>query len=126
MKFFTILGNSIASMAIGAAIIGMIVKGFYGVLGTPLLMIFGWFYFPIIFILQAVAFYLWRLFAPIPYGRMYFVLAGIVVAGALFSLIGIKEQGREWQYVFAYVVASSVAALTSCMWISSQNKHFFH
>jgi hypothetical protein len=120
MKILPILGYSVVSMVIATAIVGFILKGFYGVLGTPFLMLFGWFYFPVIVILQAAAFYGWRFFVPVPYGRAYFILIGMVVASALFSLIGIKEQGSEWRYTIAYAVASSVAALISCMWISSR------
>jgi hypothetical protein len=118
MKILAILGCSVVSMLIGAAILGFMLKGFYGVLGAPFLMVFGWFYFPIIVILQAAAFYGWRFFIPVPHGRVY--LIGMVAASALFSLIGIKEQGSEWRYTIGYIIASSVAALISCIWISSR------
>jgi hypothetical protein len=120
MKLLAILGYSVVSMLIAAAILGFILKGFYGVLGAPFLMIFGWFYFPIIVILQAAAVYGWRFFVPVPHGRVYFILIGMAAASVLFSLIGIKEQGSEWRYTIAYVIASSVAAFISCMWISSR------
>ena len=86
-------------------------------------MLFGWFYFPIVIILQTAAFYGWRLFVNISHGRAYFISVGIVVAGGLFSLIGIKEQGSEWRYTIAYAIAASVAALISCIWISSRDSN---
>jgi hypothetical protein len=122
MKIVTIFGYSIASMIIASAIFGFIIEGFYGLLGGPFLMLFGWFYFPIVFILEAIAFYVWRRFVGVRYGRACFILIGVVTSGILFSLIGIKEEGSELRYTIAYVIAASASALITCLSISSKNR----
>jgi hypothetical protein len=117
-----ILLCSFFSMLLASAILGEIVQGVWGVLAAPFLMIFGWFYFPVVFGLNAIAFDCWqRFFSKKPYGRTYLTLIGGAIAAGLFSVIGIKEEGSERLYTAGYAIASSVAAMASCLWISSQS-----
>jgi hypothetical protein len=112
---------SFLSMLLASAIFWGIVGGLIGIIGSPVLMIFGWFYFPIVLGLHVIALGCWQqVFSRKPHGRIYFTVIGAVIAAALFSLIGIKEEGSEWLYTTGYALGASVAATASCLWISSQ------
>jgi hypothetical protein len=116
-----ILLCSFFSMLLASAILGGIVGGVNGILGAPFLMIFGWFYFPVVFGLTAIAYDCWqRFFSKKPHGQIYLTLIGGAIAAGLFSLIGIKEEGSERLYTAGYAIAASVAAMATCLWISSR------
>jgi hypothetical protein len=116
-----ILLCSFFSMLLASAILGGIVGGVNGILGAPFLMIFGWFYFPVVFGLNAIAYDCWqRFFSKKPHGQIYLTLIGGAIAAGLFSLIGIKEEGSERLYTAGYAIAASVAAMATCLWISSR------
>jgi len=120
-KLAKILIASILSMLLASAILGGVLEGVQGVLGAPFLMIFGWFYFPVVFGLNAVAFEFWeRFFSRMPHGRAYLTLIGGVVAAALFSVIGIKIQDSEPPSTVGYALGASVAAMATCLWISRE------
>jgi hypothetical protein len=119
-----ILLNSILSMLLASAIQGGIVQGIDGVLAAPFLMIYGWFYFPVVFRLNAIAFDSWqRFFSSRPNGRTYLTLIGGAIAAGIFSFIGLKEEGSERLYTAGYAIAASIAAMATCLWISSQNQN---
>ena len=108
-------------MLLASAIPGVIVEGGEGVLAAPFLMIFGWFYFPVVLGLNAIAFDSWhRFFSKKAHSRAYLTLIGGAIAAGLFSVIGIKEEGSERLYAVGYTMAASVAAMVSCLWISSR------
>jgi hypothetical protein len=116
-----ILFSSFFSMLLASAILGGIVQGVDGILAAPFLMIFGWFYFPVVFGLNAIALDSWqRFFSKKPHGRAYLTLIGATTAAGLFSLIGIKEEGSERLYTVGYAISASVAAIATCLWISSR------
>jgi len=124
MKILTkLLLCSFFSMLLASAILGGIIRGAIGILAAPVLMIFGWFYFPLVFGLHVIALGCWQqAFSIRPHGQIYFTLIGAVIAAALFASIGIKEEGSERLYTAGYAIASSVAAMASCIWISSQRR----
>ena len=120
-KLAKILIASFLSMLLASVILGGMLEGVEGVLGAPFLMIFGWFYFPVVFGLNAVAFESWeRFFSKTPHGRVYLTLIGGAAAAALFSVIGIKIQDSEPPSAVGYALGASVAAMATCLWISRE------
>lgn len=118
MIIVKIFACSLLSMLLGAAILGLLIGGFYGFIGAPVLMCFGWFYFPVILVLEGIAFWAWHYWKKRSYGRGYFFLVAGIIGGIVFSLIGIKEVGSEWKWTIAYAVSAFIAAQVSCFLIS--------
>ena len=115
-----LLGLSIASMTIGAALLGLgLGGGNYGLLEAPFLMVFGWIYFPVIVVLHFAAWAMWQFFAGRRRGKIVFILVSAFLAALLFSAIGIKEVDQVFLNTLAYAIASFVAAFFSCIVIAS-------
>ena len=115
-----LFGLSIVSMTIGAAFLGLgLGGGIYGFLGAPFLMVFGWFYFPVIVILHFVAWAMWPFFARQKRGKLIFILLGSCLAALLFSAIGIKVVDKVSLCALVYAISSFVTAFFSCIVITS-------
>lgn len=113
-----LVGLPFASTLVAATILAVGISGPIGLLAGPCLMLFGWFYAPIVIGLHFLAWIIWPRFRSIDHGRMLFGLAGTLVGACLFAVIGIKEEGSLLRYTISYAVAAGTAAFLSCRCIA--------
>jgi amino acid transporter len=97
---------------VGSALLFGIVSGPLAVLASPFLSLFGWF-----FVLPELVGVTVLWFAHDPRkGPEWFwsmVFVSVLVASTLMGLIGPKEQGHEFRWTCAYVIATAAAATWS-------------
>jgi hypothetical protein len=112
-----IVGLSFASTLLAATILGSALFGPFGIFAGPVLMLFGWFYAPIIISIHFLAWVAWPVFGKLKLGRLVFALSGAICGACLFACIGVKEEGSFFYFTVAYAISAGVAGLFSCMMI---------
>ncbi len=120
LNIVRVTGLSVLSMTLASCILGGLLGGVWGFFGGPFLMLFGWFYLPLIVGLHFAAWYLEPVFQRGPLGSLTFPISGALFAACLFAVIGVKEQGQAWRFTFAYMAAAGIAGCLSCVVI----RHF--
>lgn len=120
LNIIRITGLSVLSMTVASCILGGLLGGFWGIVGGPILMLFGWFYLPIIVGLHFAAWYLEPVFRRRPLGNLTFPICGSLFAASLFAVIGVKEQGQALRFAYSYMAAAGIAGCLSCVVI----RHF--
>ncbi len=118
-----VLGLSIFGMFLAATILGCAISGLTGLLAGPFLVLFGWFYLPVIIGLHVWAWFAWPWCKRRGMRRISFGLVGALIAASLFAVIGIKEQGRVLHFTVAYAIAAAVSAYISCIAIATIRQH---
>jgi hypothetical protein len=123
LDFIRLLGLSVSAMLLSATILGGTMFGLWGFVSGPFMMLFGWFYLPVVI---ALVFTAWLLLPYIIARRLpksVFCAGGAIIASILFGLIGIKEIGKEMHFAIAYVLAAGGGALFACflMWDFKQD-----
>lgn len=117
LDIIKIIAISLVSLLIGATILGCIIKWPIGLLAGPFLILFGWFYIPIIIVMHFIVWDLWLAFKKLWLGRFLFGMCGSLGGSVTFMLIGVKEEGSAVRYTIAYAIAAAIAAFLSCMMI---------
>ena len=104
---------SLASTVIATAILSCGISGPIGLLTIPFLMLFGWFYAPIVIGLHFLAWFIWRMLEPYRWSRFSFCVAGALIGASLFAKIGVK--GVHQYDTILYAGAAAVGGTFSCL-----------
>lgn len=101
----------LATHLAGSASLGFFTLGIQGLLGFPVLAIFGWFFI----IPEAAALgVLWHAYEPSDRRRFFFGLTVVTLVGAaIMATIGIGEIGSELKWRIANALAGATAAATA-------------
>jgi hypothetical protein len=105
----------------GSAILFGLVSGPLAALFSPLLSIFGWFFFVPEFVGVGLQ---WLAYDPQKGSRNFWtvMVVSVVLAGAFMGLLGPKEQGSEGHWALAYVAAATTSAAGSLVAIRFAKK----
>lgn len=114
---------ALASMLLAATVLACAISGPIGLVAGPILMLFGWFFVPVVIVLHGVAWLIWPLFEKRRYGRYHFAACGALAGACVFALIGIKEVGSVAYYTAANAIAAAAAAFPSCLVIARMRRH---
>jgi len=112
-QFILLLTGSVHLL--GSAVLFGVIGGPVGVLASPLLSLFGWFFVPVELLGVTVQYHLCD---PRKGARSFWLvlLLSVSIACALMALVGPKEEGSVLRWTGAYVVATG-AAVTWSMFV---------
>jgi hypothetical protein len=113
-----LLGLSVISMLIASCLLGAAIGGIWGFVGGPILMLFGWFYLPIVIGLHFIGWVTFTRLSAFRHQKLIFCIAGSTLAAGLFASVGIRQQGSEFYYAASFALAAGISASLSCLMIA--------
>jgi hypothetical protein len=120
LKIITIAG---ISFLLGAAVLFGFVSGPLGALFSPLLSVFGWFYFPVALLAASL---MWVLYTPALASvarRTGFVAVGGLLGAITMHLIGVREQGGAFSWTLGYLIGGGLAGVVAAYLVTRWRTH---
>ena len=107
----------------GSALLFGITGGVRAFLFSPILAVFGWFFYPLALIYVAL---IWWMFAPawgIPIRVLFIVLSAVIGAVGMLSLgFNMVETHKEWTWRIAYCVSGGISTGLSAFLVTVLKK----
>jgi len=122
LNIIRLVGLSVISMLIASCLLGAALGGVWGFIGGPLLMLFGWFFLPVVIGMHFIGWVIFPRLSRLAHPKLIFCAAGCVFAAVLFAAIGPKEEGRAIYFACSYAFAAGTSACLSCLMIARFRK----